>query len=237
MKNLILITTVATLIGCGGDSSNNAAPADAEIETETPTLVFELRATNLTAGQPLSPLAVFLHSAAENTFTVGEAASEALEQLAEGGDNAALVAQFNSLANSEDENPLPPGASTTLTLEVQPGDSTDLALSAVTMLVNSNDAFTAVNGIDISTLAVGESLRMRTPSYDSGTEANSEAAGTIPGPADGGEGFNAVRDDVADRVTMHGGVVTVNDGLASSVLGQQHRWDNPVASFSISRIQ
>ncbi|MFT5808172.1 MAG: hypothetical protein ACI9LG_002473 [Moritella dasanensis] len=27
------------------------------------------------------------------------------------------------------------------------------------------------------------------PAYDAGTEANSEAVGTIPGPADGGEGL------------------------------------------------
>ena len=63
-----------------------------------------------------------------------------------------------------------------------------------------------------------------------------EAPGTIPGPADGGEGFNAARDDDADRVSMHGGVVSAMDGLITSVLTEQHRFDNPVVGVSVTRV-
>ena len=88
----------------------------------------------------------------------------------------------------------------------------------------------------MSSLAVNESLSRTSFSYDAGTEANSEAAGTIPGPADSGEGFNEMRDDI-NRVAMHPGVVTQDDGLASSVLTSQYKFDNPVAQIVITRTQ
>jgi hypothetical protein len=72
--------------------------------------------------------------------------------------------------------------------------------------------------------------------YDAGTEANSEAKGTMPGPADGGEGFNASRDDV-DFVHIHPGVISMYDGLADSVLGASHRFDNPVLAVTIMRTE
>ena len=104
------------------------------------------------------------------------------------------------------------------------------------MLVNTNDAITGINGVDISALAAGDSITLRSIAYDAGTEANTEAAAHIPGPAVGGEGFNAARDDLADRVAMHTGVVSQDDGKAGSALTGQHRFDNPVAAVRIERI-
>ena len=123
-----------------------------------------------------------------------------------------------------------------VTLTVDESDLGTLSLSLATMLVNTNDAFTGVNSTDLSGLAVGETVSMRAIAYDAGTEADSEGPGTIPGPADGGEGFNAARDDEADRVSMHPGVLSAADGLATSVLTEQHRFDNSVASISITRV-
>ena len=75
--------------------------------------------------------------------------------------------------------------------------------------------------------------------YDSGTEADSETAATIPGPATmgQGEGFNVARDDRADQVTMHPGVVTQDDGLPDSVLDSTHRFDNLVAKVTVKRVK
>ena len=78
-------------------------------------------------------------------------------------------------------------------------------------------------------------LSVRSIAYDAGTEADSEEAATIPGPAGGGEGFNVARDDQADRVSMHSGVVSNNDGFATSNLTEQHRFDNPVVQIRIER--
>jgi hypothetical protein len=199
-------------------------------------LEYGIRVSNLTVEQPMSPVAIFVHdSGQEPVFSIGSAASPALEVLAEGGDNSALLDDYDSIASTGGESPVGPGATDTITIEVAAEESAGLAFTLVTMLVNTNDAFTAVNAVDVASMEAGQSLSFRTLSYDSGTEANSESAGTIPGPADGGEGFNEARDDVNDQVTMHGGVVTSADGLVSSVLSQQHRWDNPVLSVTISR--
>ena len=50
------------------------------------------------------------------------------------------------------------------------------------------------------------------------------------------QGFNAARDDRNDRVTMHTGVVTMDDGLATSTLTGQHRFDNPAVQVRIERV-
>ena len=71
-----------------------------------------------------------------------------------------------------------------------------MLLSAVTMLENTNDAFSGINAMNIMNLSVGESISMHLGSYDAGTEKNSEQKSTIPGPAAGGEGYNSNRDDV-----------------------------------------
>lgn len=81
-----------------------------------------------------------------------------------------------------------------------------------------------------------DDMTWRTIAYDAGTEANTEAAAHIPGPAGGGEGFNVARDDIADRVAIHSGVVSQDDGFAASDLTGQHRFDNPVAQVRIERI-
>ena len=168
---------------------------------------------------------------------IGEAASAGLELLAEGGDNSGLLDEVEGRSELSGEGPVGPGASDTLELELDSDDTGGALLTVITMLVNTNDAFTGLNAIDLSGMAVGDSVTRMGIAYDAGTEANSEAAGTLPGPVDGGEGFNAARDDLNDQVTMHGGVVTRDDGLSSSALDQSHRFDNPVVRFTITRTQ
>ena len=103
------------------------------------------------------------------------------------------------------------------------------------MLVNTNDAFSGLNAMQVDNMAVGELISRTSIAYDAGTEADSEQATTIPGPAGGGEGFNAARDDQADRVSMHSGIVSRDDGFATSDLTEQHRFDNPVVMVRIVR--
>jgi len=222
------LTTPLLLVGCGGGSSNT----DADVS-------YQIRIQNLSVGQPLSPPAVIAHGSGYQLFSIGQPASEPLEQLAEGGSPAALAtaaaADQAVFAVTSGTAPIAPGASQTLTLVVKQSQVASLEFSIATMLVNTNDAFTGINGSNLSGLASGQSSTFNTASYDSGTEANSETAASIPGPAGGGEGFNAARDDLADRVTMHSGVVTQDDGLATSALTQQHRWDDPISRITITR--
>ena len=115
-------------------------------------------------------------------------------------------------------------------------DVTDAKLSVATMLVNTNDAFSGLNALDLRTFAVGDSWTATARVYDAGTEVNSEAAGTMPGRVDGGEGFNASRTDTG-FVAMHPGVVTGDDGLTNSVLTVQHKFDNPAVRIMVTRIE
>jgi hypothetical protein len=163
---------------------------------------------------------------------VGEAATLALEELAESGDNTDFLADSNALATSSGAGVILPGTFSSVAISTT--DRMATYFTAATMLVNTNDAFSGLTGIDISTMAVDDTKSWSLSVYDAGTELNSEAMGTIPGPADGGTGFDASRDDV-DFVGYHSGVVSQDDGLASSVLTQAHRFDNPAIKLTITR--
>jgi hypothetical protein len=159
--------------------------------------------------------------------------------MAEGGDNSALIAEADADAGvtvtGSGAGPIGPAASETVTIDMLESELPGLRLSVATMLVNTNDAFTGLNGMPVELMAVGDIVVVRGVAYDAGTEAETETAATIPGPAGGGEGFNAVRDDQADQVSMHAGVVSQDDGFATSDLTEQHRFDNPVVQIRIER--
>jgi len=226
----VIIASGALFLAACDDDDYTAPPV--VVVPPTPK-VFEVEVTNITHNQPFSPAAIVLHQTG-SMWTLNQPASDALEQMAESGDNSQLLSESYVTASSSGTGIIGPGASESI--DVETTEEGDLMLSVGTMLVNTNDAFTGLNSINVTNLAVGDSLSYRSAAYDAGTEGNTESAGTIPGPADGGEGFNSVRDDL-DRVYRHPGVVTVNDGLTSSVLDQSHRFDNPVVSITIRRTQ
>lgn len=194
---------------------------------------YRVEVTNLTNGQPVSPLALAFHEEG-HLWMVGEEASGSLEQLAESGDNSALLMESAVTSGHSGSGVIMPGMSETTLVSVDYKKAK--YLSIVTMLVNTNDAFTGIDALDVSNLMVDESISVQTSSYDAGTEANSETVTTIPGPAAGGEGYNSERDDV-NFVSMHSGVVSQDDGLMQSVLTEAHRFNNPTLSISITRIK
>jgi len=220
MASLISIA----LAGCSNNSNDNKSNKNNPLD-------FEVSVTNLTYSQPLSPIALITHEDDFSGWSIGEAASTALETLAEGGDNSSFAALDGVDMSTSGNGVLLPGAMESMEISAE-GSATYITISS--MLVNTNDAFTGVTGLDLAALEVGESLSFYLPVYDAGTEANSELAGSIPGPADGGEGYNAARDDV-DFVARHPGVVGQEDGYAESVLSAAHKFDSPVAMVTISR--
>lgn len=228
---LPLMLAASLLTACHHDDDD-----DSRSHSENRT--FSVTITNLTANQPLSPFAAIAHTSGYHVFAEGESASTALEVLAEGGDNGAVITEAELASQHLDSKSgagvIGPGGSETIELSVTHGS--DAHLSLVSMLVNTNDAFTASDSYDISDLAYHESRTVYLPVWDAGTEANSEASGTIPGPADQGEGYNADRDDIVDFVGIHRGVISADDGLATSVLNESHRFLNPAAQVLIKRI-
>ncbi|WP_306600460.1 spondin domain-containing protein [Geothrix sp. 21YS21S-2] len=225
----------ALLLACSGSTSHN------------PNATFEITLVNLTAGQPLSPMVAIAHNDGFSVFTIGEPASIALEHLAEGGESAPLAA----LANDSKSvfatavgvgGPLLPvaGNKSTVTLTVPASEVATLKLSLAAMLGNTNDGFTGLNAQSLAGIAVGATVTTHLLGYDAGTEAHTESADTVPGPAtanSGGrrEAFNATRDDVINSVHLHPGIVSKDDGLTTSALTLANRWDNPVAVLSIKR--
>ena len=189
----------------------------------------------------MSPLGVVVHESGYSAFDIGSPASVGLEMLAESGDNSQFLSDAMASGivdqTASGVGVIMPGAGETVSFTIVLSSLSGMELSAMTMLVNTNDAITGVKGLALDDMSAGDSVTMRTIAYDSGTEANTESATTVPGPAAGGEGFNAARDDIADIVKMHAGVVTQDDGFATSALGEAHRFDNPVAQITLTRTQ
>ena len=236
IKKLGLLITASLLVSaCSNDGPSDTITPPPPL----PTSKYQVTVTNATHGQPFSPVAVISHNSNYQAFTIGQPATLGLETLAEGGDNSALlseaVASGNSNAQASGSGVILPGAKETIELTIIRNNAN--SLSIVTMLVNTNDAITGHTNIDISQLSVGDSIRLNGVAYDAGTELNTELAGTIPGPADGGQGFSSLRDDIADQVTMHPGVVTSDDGLSNSVLTEMHRFDNHTLTIEITRTE
>jgi hypothetical protein len=234
-KTIAAMACAVLLSACGGDSNSSPDPVvTPPAPAPTPvTYTYEVSVTNLTNAQPMSPVAVVLHNEGA-LFELGSTASVAFENLAESGDNSQVLADAMVLAGASGTGVIMPGLSETISVSLT--DTMPMMLSLATMLVNTNDAFSGVNAMSLENMAVGESISMRTSSYDSGTEKNTELMATIPGPAAGGEGFNAERDDV-DFIGMHSGVISVDDGLSQSVLTEAHRFDNPTLAIAITRVE
>jgi hypothetical protein len=237
---LLLSLSAFALAACDNDDSDPVAAPTPPPPPPPPEMAsFDVTVTNLTNAQPLSPVAVIAHTDGYSVFTIGAPATAGLETLAEGGDNSMLImeaeADANVFAANSGAAPIGPAGSEIVTIDVLESDVPNLQFSVSTMLVNTNDAISGLNGVDVSALAEGDTWTGRAIVYDAGTEADTEAVGTIPGPADGGEGFNAARDDSDNRVTTHPGVITRDDGLATSALTGQHRFDNPAVMVRIER--
>lgn len=229
-KALLATALLLTLSACGSDN-------DTSVVTPTPTPEppaehsYTVTLTNLTYAQPLSPVGVVLH-ADSKMWMVGQKSSVALEKLAEGGDNTDFISDSAALAAISGDGVILPGTETSIAVSTNDRNAT--FFTAATMLVNTNDAFSGLTGVDISTMAINDTMSWNLAVYDAGTEANTEMMGSIPGPADGGIGFDEARDDV-DFVAYHSGVVSQDDGLSTSVLTQAHRFDNPAIKLSITR--
>ena len=226
---LLVAASVGLLAGCPSDDDNDVVKS----------YRYTINVANLTANQPMSPLAILAHNDKYKLFEIGKSASVELEHLAEGGSNAELLALKDSndyVYQTLSGNGLVlPGSSDSVTFTVDPHKAG--YVSVASMFVNTNDAFVGETGLSLKSLAVGESYEMSMNVWDSGTELNDELAATIPRPAGGGEGFNAARNDTNDVVAFHAGVVSKDDGLANSALSANHRFLNPGAKLTITRVE
>jgi hypothetical protein len=187
---------------------------------------YQVTIENLSTGfQPLSPAGVAIHHPRADVWSVGAPASAAVAAVAEDANLPVFVDTYGQTRGVWQsfvggDAPIPPGASATFEFEARPGQR----ISLVSMLVNTNDAFT---GLDSVKLRGGERV-YEVGAYDAGTEANNELASHIPGPV-GNNPF--VRDPEGGVIAHHPGVQGVGD-LDPEV----HGWDDPVARITIERV-
>ena len=205
----------------------------------------DVKIVNMTGGSYFTPLLVATHATSTTLFQTGEAAGEALQAMAEGGDISMLAADLNATGAAMTLNPagglLAPGKSTMTTLN---SSTTNAALSLVAMILPTNDGFVALNGWKIPTEPGTYTLHAL--AYDAGTEANDEivnGAGTpgAPGvPADpgghAGSGATGVSTTAEGFVHVHRGILGDTDatGGMSDLDSTQHRWLNPVATVVVT---
>ncbi len=231
LKSIVKITLLSTpllLAACGG--------GDTEEPEQAMVNYFEITIVNVTANQPMAPAAVILHNGDYSGWTMGSPATVGLETLAESGSPSSFIEEAQTALDTQaTDGMLAPGQSAGVRLS---GEwSNELSLTLAVMPVNTNDGFVGITGWNLSDMQIGETVDALLPVYDAGTEANMETLATIPGPAAGGEGFNAERNDIADRVTRHPGVVTIDDGLTGSVLDESHRFNQGALLVQVTRTQ
>lgn len=204
---IVVIIIIVALAGKNrGESPVIEETAMEEMEGAT---TFVLALTNLSTTQPLSPGVFIVHTEDATLDFEGQAAPDALEPLAEYGDNtdfAEFVSEMDGVAAviTIDE-PLAPGESTTIEIEAEPG----MLLSGVMMAVASNDGYALIDSVTIDSGVVAQASN-----YDAGTEANSELGSGF----NGGQPEEQFGDDNIDNGTETSDPVNPHDQLTDPIL-------------------
>ena len=211
---LVLASAVAFSVPANGSSTRQSRSWNVTVTNLTPA-----------GSQPLSPPLVVVHSTRADVWSLGEIASHGVAAIAEDADNSVLESALPMLegvrsVRTVPGGPIPPGASRTFTVES--GDRAD-RLSILTMLVNTNDAFTGLDALHLR----GHGATLQTRAYDAGSELNNERATHIPGPCCNNAFVRAPEGAV---IRMHGGITGVGD-LNPAVYG----WSDPVARIRVTR--
>jgi hypothetical protein len=183
---------------------------------------------NLTpaGSQPLSPPLLVVHSKRADVWSVGEIASHGVAAIAEDANNSVLE---SALTGADGVRSVTTGAGG----PIGSGESRRYMvstrgkydrLSLVTMLVNTNDAFT---GLDSRRLH-GHGTTLMRMAYDAGSEKNNEQAEYIPGPCCDNP---FVRDPEGALIGMHPGILGIGD-LDPATYG----WAGAAARITIGRM-
>ena len=204
---------VPTVAGAGNDNR--------------PVQTYTVTVENLTpaGSQPFSPVGTVVHNRRVDVWSVGSPASAAVAAVAEDANLPIFAGTYSKVAGVSSSTvggagPFGPGETISFEVEARHGDR----LSLVSMLVNTNDAFTGLDSIRLGR----HSQEFEVGAYDAGTEVNNELPAYIPGPA-GGSPF--VRDPEAGVVGPHHGIIGVEGGIDPAA----YDWNDSVARITIER--
>ena len=146
---------------------------DGDTDSDSAAGSFQVTFTNLTQNQPMTPPVVALHDPGVHLFQIGEVASDAIQVIAEMGNNAPLVefATANpdavSAAGVAGDAPFGAGQSVSINLTTS---ETGQVFSAVNMIICTNDG---ISGADSVALPAGtDPVVIMARPYDAGTRIN-----------------------------------------------------------------
>jgi len=185
-------------------------------------------ATGPGASQPFSPPVIVTHTPRYHVFKLHKYASDELRQIAEDAVSGPMIDKLNNDLFAYDvvqgtNGPVFPGSMQKFMIKTK---LPFVRLSLVTMLVNTNDAFT---GIDAARLPLFGSRVYYLKAYDAGTEENTELKANIPGPCCGSP---HVRVPTMEKIKYHNGILGIGD-----LDPKTFDWNNPVAKLTITRIK
>lgn len=208
---------------------------------------YKITITNLTAGQPITPPILVTHTSRTGIFTVGEAASEGIQQIAENGNGAPLLE-----ALSEDSHvhevvtgmaPLVPandpgttgfGSSESYTITAH---GRAKFLSFASMLICTNDGFTGLDSVRLPSYK----KTVYAAAYDARTETNTEDLADIVPPCQGLIGVTS--DDMgtgmSNPLLAEDGIVIPHAGINGGIdlFPEVHGWGDPVVKIEIERVR
>ena len=210
---------------------------------------------NVTDGQPLTPPVVATHRKATGIFSVGDAASMELQEIAENGTNGPLLVALASDSHVSDiveadmVGPLVPeddpggtGFGNSVTFQITASRGAKF-LSFASMLICTNDGFTGVDGLRLPG-RLGHSVTKYTRAYDAKTEINTQVYDDMVPPCQfliagidppvGGTGMS-------NPALAEGGVIMHNGGIledTGDLDPDVHGWDDdePVAKITVTRV-
>ena len=191
---------------------------------------YHIEVTNLTPGQPISPVMAATHNTGMSFFQAGAAPTPELAELAEAG-NANPLADLLMMTPGYSDvqiaaSAIGPGETISIMITTSSGKK---SLSLGAMLVNTNDAFIALR--DVALPKGMQKVTYFADVYDAGSETNNESCSAIPGPACGGAALSP-DDDGEGFVHIHNGIHGMGE-LNPAI----HDWRNPAAQIVISRMK
>jgi hypothetical protein len=189
-----------------------------------------LTVTNESFNQPFSGVFVMVHNEfAAPLYVRGKQSSEALAMLAEHGDAAPLVDYYTANNIGVYYTKVFTGGAPYFGGEVfqfEVETSRDYPLVTIaTMAINTNDCFTALNGV-----YVYPGLVLDVPGLDAGSEENNEKCSSMPGPACASiDGGNVDSGNGEGSVHVHRGFHGIGDLAAD-----RYDWRNPMMNVVVS---
>ena len=245
-----IMTTILVMLGA---ASILIAPASAKHNDGQ---TYKVTITNLTPGQPFTPPILVTHTDKTSIFMVGEAASAEVQAVAENGNGAPLMAALGVNTQVHDvvagaaplvpaNNPGATPFASSATYMITTRGKADM-LSFVSMLICTNDGFTALNSVELPKKRSKGSKGSRgattvfARAYDARTETNTEDFADMVPPCQGLIGVSS--DDSgtgsSNPLLAEDGVVIPHVGIFGGVdlHREVHDWADPVAKIVIERM-